>query len=162
MFTTQILTIPASNITPPMPQDVDNGLPGVEMWFGRNKFSEVGMLCHLDSCAVINTENLHVHKSLITTYLHLVIEYIQYDDAKSFQPFKLACVVRKHGMVDSMYEKLTTIVRYWLRYQVNDKYITLSFGLREDVAINFIIGSLTLRKWSGNLNLVNTHFLFRP
>ena len=116
MFTMQILTTPASNITPPMPLDVDNGLPGVEMWFGRNKSSEGGMFCHLDSCAVINTGNLHVHKWLITTYLHLVIEYIQYDDTNPFQPFKLACVVRDHEMIDSMHGKLTTIVRYWLRY----------------------------------------------
>ena len=61
MFTMQILTTPASNITPPMPLDGDSGLPGVEMWFGRNRSSEVGMLCHLDLCAVINTGKLHVH-----------------------------------------------------------------------------------------------------
>ena len=44
-----------------------------------------------------------------------------------------------------MQGKITAIVRYWLRYQVNNKYITLSFGLRADVVVNSIIGLPTLR-----------------
>ena len=44
-----------------------------------------------------------------------------------------------------MHGKLTSIVRYWLRYQVNNKYITLSFDLGADVAINSIIGLPTSR-----------------
>ena len=31
VFTAQILTTPAANINPPMPLDVDNGLPGIEL-----------------------------------------------------------------------------------------------------------------------------------
>ena len=58
-----------------------------------------------------------------------------------------------------MHGKLTAIVRYWLRYQVNDKYIILSFGLKADVAVNSIIGLPTLRKWSGNLDFGNNVFV---
>ena len=40
-----------------MPIDVDNGLPGIELWFGREEADEVGMLCHMDTCAAMNTGN---------------------------------------------------------------------------------------------------------
>ena len=72
VFTAQILATPAVNINPPMPLDVDNGLPGVELWFGQDCASEVGLLCHLDSCAAMTTGNLKLHQWLITTYPHLV------------------------------------------------------------------------------------------
>ena len=62
-----------------MPLDVDNGLPGVELWFGRDAHSEIGLLCHIDSCAAMNTCNLQVHQWLMTTHPHLVAKYIQYD-----------------------------------------------------------------------------------
>ena len=79
VFTAQIIVTPTLAINSPMPLDVDNGLPGVELWFGHESVSEVGLLCHLDSCAAINTGNLHVHQCLITAHPHLVAEYLQYD-----------------------------------------------------------------------------------
>ena len=60
-----------------MPLEVDNGLPGVELWFGLKELSEIGILYHLDSCVVLNTGNLHVRQWLITTYPHLVAKYIK-------------------------------------------------------------------------------------
>ena len=62
VFTAQILATPASDSNLPMPLDVDNGLPGVELWFGREAPYEIGLLCHLDSCAAMNTGNLQVHQ----------------------------------------------------------------------------------------------------
>ena len=62
VFTAQIFTTPAANINPPMPLGVDNGLPGIDLWFGNDCNSEVGLLCHLDSCADMNTGNLRVHQ----------------------------------------------------------------------------------------------------
>ena len=70
-----------------------HGLPGIELCFGKVCTSEVGLLCHLDSCAAMNTVNLRVHQWLITTYPHLVSEYIQYDDSLPFQPLQLSCAV---------------------------------------------------------------------
>ena len=61
VFAADIFTTPAANINPPMPLDVDNGLPGIELWFGKEENSEVGLLCHLDSWAAMNTGNLRVH-----------------------------------------------------------------------------------------------------
>ena len=81
----------------------------------------------------------------MTAHPHLVAEYIQYDDTTPFQPIQLACAVRDLEKVESMHGKLTEIVRYWLRYQVNDKYTILSFGLGADVAVNSIVGLPTLR-----------------
>ena len=146
VFTAQILVTPASDSNPPMPLDVDNGLSGVELWFGCEASSEIGLLCHLDSCAVMNTGTLQVHQWLMTAHPHWVVEYIQYDNSNPFQPLQLACAVRDLEKAESMHGKLTAIVRYWMRYQVNDKYITLYFGLGADVVVNSIIGLPTLRQ----------------
>lgn len=69
--------------------DVDNGLPGLELCFGRDSLSEVVLL----------------------------------------------------------------------HYQVDNKYITLSFGLGADVAVNYIVSLPTLRQWGGNLNFGNNIFV---
>ena len=45
-----------------MPIDVDNGLTGIELYFGREEANEVGMLCHMDTCAAMNTGNLAVQQ----------------------------------------------------------------------------------------------------
>ena len=42
----------------PMPLDVDNGLPGVEMRLGRDNVSELSFICHVDTCAGMSTGNL--------------------------------------------------------------------------------------------------------
>ena len=61
VLTAQIFTTPAANINPPIPLDVDNGLPGIELWFGKYYNSEVGLICHLDSCTAMNTWILRVY-----------------------------------------------------------------------------------------------------
>lgn len=76
-----------------MALDVDNVLPGVELWLGRNASSEVGLLMHLDSCAAMNTGKLSVHQWMIMKYPHLVAEYIRYDNANPFEPLQLACAI---------------------------------------------------------------------
>ena len=85
VFSAQILTNPASNTNPPMPLDADNALPVIELWFGKESPSEVGLIFHLDTCVAMNTGNLHVYQWLMTTRPYLVAEYIQYDDCKPFQ-----------------------------------------------------------------------------
>ena len=76
-----------------MSLDIDNDLLGIEIWFGRTEESEVGLMCHLDSCATMNIGNLRVYQWLITAYHHLVAEYIQYDDATPLQSLLLPCAV---------------------------------------------------------------------
>ena len=134
-----------------MTLDVDNHLLVVELWFVLEELSEIGLLYHLYLCTAMNTGNLYVHRWLITTYPHLVDEYIQYHDATPFQPLQLVCAVCDLDTVKSMHGKLTAIVRYLLRYAVNDKRFTLSFGLGVDVAVNYIVGLPTLRQWGRTL-----------
>ena len=149
IFVAKILTTPTSNLNPPMPLDVDSGLPGIELWFGRDASSEVSLLMHLDSCADINTVNLNVHQWLMNTHPYLVTEYIQYDDATPFKPLKLASSAKDDDSVSVIHGKLTAIVCYWLRYKVNSKPIALSFGLGPDAIVNSIVGLPTLRQWGG-------------
>ena len=61
-FTAQIITTPAENVNPPIPLDVDNGLPGIELWFGKSTSTKIGLLCRLDSCDAMNIGNLRVYK----------------------------------------------------------------------------------------------------
>ena len=51
-----------------------------------------------------------------------------------------------------MHGKLTVLVRYHLRYQLEDHPVIISFGLGAYVAVNSIIGLPTLRQWSGLIN----------
>ena len=53
--------INAIKLLAPMPLDVDNGLPGIKLWFGRSAQQEEGFMCHMDTCAAMNTGNLLVH-----------------------------------------------------------------------------------------------------
>ena len=36
VFTAQVFTTLAVNINPPIPLDVGNVIPGIELWFGKN------------------------------------------------------------------------------------------------------------------------------
>ena len=58
-----------------------------------------------------------------------------------------------------MNDKLAAIIRYWLRYAVNGKRVTLSFGLSVDVAVNSIVGLPTLRQWGGTLDFNTNKFV---
>ena len=49
-------------MAPPMSLYIDNGLPCIELWFDNNEENTVGFICHVDTCAVMNTGNLEVHK----------------------------------------------------------------------------------------------------
>ena len=89
VFSAQILTTPANTMNPHMPLDVDNALPGIELWFSKDLSSEIGLLCHLDTCTAMNTGNLQLNQWVMTTYPYLVTEYIQYADCNPFQPLQL-------------------------------------------------------------------------
>ena len=102
---------------------------------------------------------MNVHQWLITTHPHRVAEHIQYDEASPFQPPQLACAVKDLESTEYMYGKITSIFRYGLHYQVKNKYITFSFGLVDDVAVNLIVDLPTLMEWSGNLDFGNNVYV---
>lgn len=147
VFTADIMVSDTKSITPPMPLDVDNGLPGIELWFGTSSENECCFICHMDTCAAMNTGNLTVHKWVMTTYPELVAEYIQFDDQHPFEPLQLHCAVEDLASTESMHGKLTAIVRYWMRYELNGKKVLLSFGLGDSVAVNSIVGIPTIKSW---------------
>ena len=77
IFSVNILVNDTLSISPPIPLDVDNGLPGIELWFGTSSENEVGYMCHMDTCAAMNTGNLMVCQWIMTIHPHLVAEFIQ-------------------------------------------------------------------------------------
>ena len=101
---------------------------------------------HFVLCAGLNIGNLDVHKWVITTYLYIVKNYIQFDDNDKFEPLGLNCAVNDVKDVENNAGKLNTIVTYYTRYtSVNKLPILLSFGLGKEVAVNAIIGKSTLK-----------------
>ena len=157
-YTANIFVSDTSSTTPPMPLDVDNGLPGIELWFGTSTKNEISFICHMDTCAAMNTGNLTVHKWLMSKYPHLVAEYIQFDDSRPFEPLKLHCAVEDLVATESLHGKLTSIVRYWIRYSTKGKQELLSFGLGDSVAVNSLIGIPTIKAWKSLLDF-NTNTL---
>ena len=157
VYVSPLFTTPESGMIPPIPMDVDNGLPGIEMWLGRNEVTEVGLRMNLDSCTTMNTDNLRVHQWLTTAHPHLVAEYIQFDESNPFKPPQLWCTVQDYESVLATHGRMT--VYYWMRYKTNDAVITLSFGLGANVYVNFIEGLPTLCRCGGVLNFADSIFL---
>ena len=58
-----------------MPLDVNNSLPGIELWFGNSATNEMGFICHMDTYVVMNTGNLVVNQRLISSHSHIVAEW---------------------------------------------------------------------------------------
>ena len=160
-YSANIFISDTTSSTPPMPLDVDNGLPGIELWFGTSQEDELCFICHMDTCAAMNTGNLTVHKWLMTKYPHLVAEYIQFDDSRPFEPLKLHCAVEDLVATESLHGKLTSIVRYWIRYSKNDKKEILSFGLGDSVAVNSLVGIPTIKAWQYLLDFEDSSMISR-
>ena len=142
-----------------MPLDLDNGLPAIELRFGSNANNETCFLCHVDSCAAMNTGNETVHKWIMTTYPEIVCSFEQFDDENPFEPLSLACAVSIEEITAS-YGRLTSVVTYHTQY--NDKNgvnMKLAFGLGAEVAVNAIIGLPTLRKWKSSIDIGNNMFI---
>ena len=147
IFSANILFSNTSSMAPPIPLDVNNVLPGIELWFSDNEKNEVGSIFLMNKRAAMNMGNLAVYKWLMMTHPHLVVEYMQFDDCWSVEPLQLHCAVEDLVQAEPMHMKLTTIVRYWLRYKQDEKQIILSFGLEYSVTVNSIVGIPTIESW---------------
>jgi hypothetical protein len=95
----------STNLSRPMPLDLDNGLPGIVLRFDSKPTEPTenkppAWLCHLDSCAGMNTGNLAIHQYIITKHPSIVAEYIQFDDANPFDPIRLKCAVPQLALED--------------------------------------------------------------
>ena len=131
-----------------MPLDLDNGLPGILLRVGKDHSTSTCFLCHVDSCAAMNTGNLLLHQYIMTTYPETVAEYIQYNDKEPFEPIRLECAVQDLERVENEQGKLTAIVRYLTPYtDTENKPILISFGLGSGVAVRSILGKPTLKAW---------------
>ena len=64
-YSANIFISNTTSTTPPMSLDVDNGLPGIALWFGLSPANEISFICHMDTCKAMNTGNLTVHKWLM-------------------------------------------------------------------------------------------------
>ena len=108
---------------------------------------ETPFLCHLDSCAGMNTGSLLLHQWIITTFPQIVKSYQQFDDLHGFEPLILDCAVPIETS-DPLSGKLTAVVEYYTWYVTADnKPVTIAFGLGKTVLVNAIIGLPTIKQW---------------
>jgi len=136
-----------------MPLDLDNGLPAIKLHFGLCIDDKISFLCHMDTCAAMNTGNVLVHQWIMTKDPYIVCIYEQYNDENPFDPLSLSCAVTMDN-VSAMYGKLTAVVTYHTQYTDTDGTpITLAFGLGASVAVNAIVGLPTIRKWKACIDV---------
>ena len=73
----------------PIPLPIQNNLPAIEILCGRTDENEIPFLCHIDSCAGMNTGSLLLHQWIITSYPEIVKSYQKFDDPDDFDPLLL-------------------------------------------------------------------------
>ena len=145
-------TTPFHNVRQ-MPLSLNNYLPAAIFRFGSASEDEVAFLCHLDSCAAMNTGSLTLHQWIITTYLAIVASYEQFDDASPLQPIGLDCAIPSADS-SAISNQLTAIVTYKTRYvDTAGAPVELSFGLGKAIKVNVIIGLPTFKTWKLILDL---------
>ena len=145
-----------------MPLELSNKLPGIVFQVGPAVGKSVGFLCHLDTCAAMNTGNLKMHQYIMTEHPELVINYSRYDDRNPFLPIELQCALTEENNDATTNEanKLTAVVTYRTPYtDKSNEPITLSFGLGENVSVRTIIGLPTLKAWQGVIDFVQNKFV---
>ena len=164
LMSAQIFQTSPSSSLPPMPLDVDNGLPAIAMQFGienNSPNSLISFTCHIDSCAAMNTGNMLIHQWIMTNYPNIVAEYISYNDNTPFQPIQLLCALKgttnphhhTQAEIDAA-NSLTAIVRYKTPYYFSstNKPCYISFGLGSNVTVNSILGLPQLKIWKADLS----------
>ena len=147
---------------PRMPLELSNKLPGIVFQVGPAVGKTVGFLCHLDTCAAMNTGNLRMHQYIMTEHPELVVNFSRYDDRNPFRPIELQCALAEEGNDAGTKEanKLIALVTYRTPYtDKSNEPITLSFGLGENVSVRTIIGLPTLKAWQGVIDFVQNKFI---
>ena len=152
-------TLPIPSIRP-IPLSVDNKLPAIEMRFGTNPDTELQFMCHLDSCAGMNTGNLALHQWVITNHPDIVDSYEECNDANPFHPLMLDCAVPTADSKESLDGKLTAVVTYFASYKLKDgSPALLKFGLGKDIKVNAIVGLPMWRSWQLILDLYHNKYI---
>lgn len=146
--------MPSSITTRAIPLEVENKLPAIEIRFGTTDNNEVTFLCHLDSCAGMNTANILLHQWMVTNYPEIVVSYEEYTDFNPFAPLKVDCAIPTNDENNNCDGQLIAVVIYRTRYILPDgTNATITFGLGKDIQVNAILGITQLKEWCMVLNL---------
>ena len=82
----KIFSTPSAQIARQIPLPINNALPAVEFRFGTDDENEIQFLCHVDSCAGMNTGSLLMHQWVMTKCPHIVAKYEEFNDENPFTP----------------------------------------------------------------------------
>ena len=147
-------TQPSPNHAPPMPLNIDMGLPNITWDLGLpNDPNPVKLRALFDSCGCCNVGRLDYHLWLVSQRPDIVAEFRFFDGHQPFDPLGLDGVVSQSsdlvstddGLLSERHGLLTAIVRYWTPYKMpNGSPLAISFGLGEHVSTNTLTGLPTL------------------
>jgi len=147
-------TQPGPQHAPPMPLNIDMGLPNITWDLGLpNDPNPVKLRALFDSCGCCNVGRLDYHLWIVSQRPDIVAEFRFCDGHQPFDPLGLDGVVSQSsdlvptndGLLSEQHGLLTAIVRYWTPYKMPDgSPLALSFGLGEHVSTNTLTGLPTL------------------
>ena len=142
------------NTTRAIPLEVDNKLLAIKVRFGTTADNEIIFLCHLDSCAGMNTANLLLHQWMNTNHPETVVFYEEYTDSNLVVPLKLDCAIPTNEDTNNCNGQVTAVVTYRNCYILpNGDHITVTFGPGKDMQVNAILGITQLKEWRMVLDL---------
>ena len=131
-----------------MPLTVSNGLPATEFRLGDIIEAKVPCRFHLDSCAIMNTRTLLVHKWLMTKYPEIVHCYEKFNDSNPIKPIMLEGALNMESAKEFEAVKLTATLTYKTSYNhSNVEPVRITLGLGATVSANAIIGLPALTAW---------------
>lgn len=101
--------------TPSMPLDVDNFLPGIELWIDHNAYNTIYVMWHLNTFAAMSTYD---HASVVDEYPPVSCRQIQPIWRQCTNRYPSTSLRRKDlDRTGLMHGIITIIVCYWLRYE---------------------------------------------
>ena len=107
---------------------------------------EIPFLCHINSCAAMNTGSLLLHMWIITNYPSIVESHEKFDDAVPYQPIILHYAIPASDTEKDTC-KLSAVVSYKTRYNKSDgNMMNISFGLGEVIKVNTVAELRTFRE----------------
>ena len=90
----------------------------------------------------------------------MVVYYIEYSDADSFEPFQIQVAIEYFSNTEITCGNLTAIVRYWTPYVYKDGFpFILSFGFGKSIAVRSTIGIINIIEWLINIDVGNNQLV---
>ena len=143
----------AKGITP-MSISINTNLPCVDFQLGTGTYKTPCLRALVDSEAAMNSGNLDYHRTVMSRFLDIVAEYIEYWPGTKYDLVQLKVAVTQSGVEEKCDDgTLSAIIRYKTPYFINSHCLILSFALGKSLSLRTILGTPSLEEMHGVLDL---------